>query len=72
MNSKYRAGTSFSESGALDLRLNSDPNSNWNKENVLPLTFYIDCYPSALIGGNLHISPKRVKRGEKPYELPVG
>lgn len=71
-NSKYGAGEGFkSESGnVLDFRLNQDPNSNWNTENVLNISFYTDCYARILLGGQRYVS-ERLKRGSID-KLPIG
>lgn len=69
INSKYMAGTVFTGAG-IDLRLNTNPNGEWNKANVLPISFYVDCYASANIGNN-KIQSGRLKRGDI-YNLPVG
>ena len=63
------AGTVFTGAG-IDLRLNTNPNGEWNKTNVLPISFYVDCYASANIGNN-KIQSSRLKRGDI-YNLPVG
>lgn len=70
IDSKYMAGTTFTDGASIDLRLNTNPNGVWNKANVLPVSFYIDCYASANIGGNKTQSG-RLKRGDL-YNLPVG
>lgn len=70
LNSKYVAGTEFTEGAAIDLRLNKDPNRPWEETNVLPMTFYIDCYASIYLGGQLATSG-RLKRGET-FNAPVG
>ena len=71
IDSKYIAGTSFNQSTSIDMRLNYNPTLGWNKENTIPLSFYIDCYSSSLIGGRENFSGERIKRGEI-YEIPVG
>ena len=71
IDSKYIAGTSFNQSTSIDMRLNYNPSLGWNKENTIPLSFYIDCYSSSLIGGRENFSGERIKRGDI-YEIPVG
>lgn len=120
LDSKYLAGTQFTDSASVDMRLNKRPDENfvqctadsefsaielyyikndmggyelvedltkitfnsnktnywvragaWNPDNKLTVSFYTDCYPSIHIGGQVHRSPNRVKRGET-YDLPVG
>ena len=70
MNSKYVAGTPFTDGAAIDLRLNKDPGDSWNPENVLPMTFYVDCYATIHLGGQLATSG-RLKRGQI-FNAPVG
>lgn len=70
INSKYIASAQFTESTAVDLRLNSSKDEIWDTENKIATTYYIDCYASALIGGISNQSG-RLKRGEK-YYFPVG
>lgn len=70
MNSKYVAGTAFSDSAGVEFRLNKDPNEAWDSANVLPISFYIDCYATAHLGGQLRTSG-RLKRGQI-YNIPVG
>ena len=119
LNSKYLAGTQFTDSAAVDMRLNKNPNasyvqctenseyslievyytknddkyepvdnltkavfdenktnywvlgSTWDVNNKLTVSFYTDCYPSIHVGGQVHVSPNRIKRGQT-YDLPVG
>lgn len=120
LDSKYLAGTQFTDSASVDMRLNKRPNANyiqctvdsefsameayyiknnageyelvedltkvtfdsnktnywvqegtWDTNNKLTVSFYTDCYPSIHIGGQVHRSPNRVKRGDT-YDLPVG
>ena len=71
IDSKYIAGTSFNQSTSVDMRLNYNPELGWNKENTIPVSYYIDCYSSSLIGGRTNYSGTRVKRGDI-YEIPVG
>jgi hypothetical protein len=52
------------------MRLNYDNTKEWDEEAKIPLSYYIDCYGSALVGGNLHQS-QRLKRGNA-YEYPIG
>lgn len=71
MNSKYIAGTPFTDGASIDMRLNSDPKTGvWNTENTLPASFYIDCYASCHFGGQIRQSG-RLKRGEV-WGFPVG
>ena len=70
LNSKYIAGTPFTDGAAIDLRLNKDPGDSWSADNVLPMTFYIDCYATIHLGGQLATSG-RLKRGET-FNAPVG
>jgi hypothetical protein len=70
LNSKYIAGTDFTDGAAIDLRLNKDPGDSWNTANVLPMTFYIDCYATIHLGGQLATSA-RLKRGDS-FNAPVG
>jgi hypothetical protein len=37
-------------SAALNMRLNSNPNGEWDKNNVIPITYYVDCYGGTYIG----------------------
>lgn len=120
LNSKYLAGTSFTDSASVDMRLNKKPSidyiqctedsefsalevyyikgendeyvpvnnlteaafnenktnyfvleGSWDANNALTVSFYTDCYPSIHIGGQIHQSPQRLKRGNT-YNLPVG
>ena len=120
LNSKYLAGTQFTDGAAVDMRLNKRPSTNyiqcteetlfsgievyyikneegnfepvedlteeefnknktiywvlegtWDVNNKLTTSFYTDCYPSLHVGGQIHRSPNRVKRGDT-YDLPVG
>ena len=71
MNSKYIAGTPFTDGASIDMRLNSNPKTGiWNTENNLPASFYIDCYASCHFGGQIRQSG-RLKRGEI-WGFPVG
>ena len=70
LNSKYVAGSAFSQGTAADLRLNKDPRGVWNPNNILPMSFYIDCYSTVYLGGQLKTSP-RLKRGQV-WNAPVG
>ena len=70
MNSKYVAGSAFSQGTAADLRLNKDPSGVWDPNNILPMSFYIDCYSTVYLGGQLKTSP-RLKRGQV-WNAPVG
>ena len=70
INSKYVASTDFSDSGGLEFRLNKDPNESWNTDNVLPISFYIDCYGTIHLGGQKKTS-SRLKKKEI-WNAPVG
>ena len=70
INSKYVASEVFNDSSSINLRLNSLADT-WNKENVLPISYYIDCYASLKAGGQLHRSAQRIKRKTK-YNIPIG
>ena len=70
LNSKYVAGSVFSQSTAADLRLNKDPSGMWDPTNVLPMSFYIDCYSTIYLGGQMKTSP-RLKRKDV-WNAPVG
>ena len=70
LNSKYVAGTMFEQSTSADLRLNKDPSGVWDTNNILPMSFYIDCYSTIYLGGQLKTSP-RLKRKEI-WNAPVG
>ena len=70
LNSKYVAGSAFSQGTAADLRLNKDPSGVWDPTNILPMSFYIDCYSTVYLGGQLKTSP-RLKRGQI-WNAPVG
>ena len=71
LKSRYQTSDFRSSSSALEMRLNSNPNGEWNKEAVIPITYYIDCYGSSEIGGIAINSTERIKRGEV-FNLPVG
>ena len=125
LDSKYLAGTQFTDSASVDMRLNKRPGTNyiqcteqsefsamesyyvkdeegkfqgvedifedgftkaifdanktnywviegtWDPNNKLTVSCYTDCYPSIHIGGQVHQSPERVKRGDF-YDIPVG
>lgn len=71
IDSKYVAGTSFNQSTSIDMRLNYNPTLGWDKTNTIPVSYYIDCYSSSLIGGRKDYSGTRIKRGDI-YEIPVG
>jgi len=65
------AGTIFTDGAAIDLRLNTNPQTGeWNVDNTFPVSFYVDCYASCHLGGNINQSG-RIKRGNI-YEFPVG
>lgn len=70
MNSKYVAGTTFSDSAGIEFRFNNNPDEAWDRNNVLPITFYIDCYGTTHVGGQKRTS-NRIKRGQY-YNAPVG
>ncbi len=70
LNSKYVAGSMFEQSTSADLRLNKDPSGIWDSNNILPMSFYIDCYATIYLGGQLKTSP-RLKRKEI-WNAPVG
>jgi hypothetical protein len=71
IDSKYVAGTSFNQSTSIDMRLNYNPTLGWDKTNTIPVSYYIDCYSSSLIGGRKDYSGTRIKRGDI-YVIPVG
>lgn len=71
IDSKYIAGTSFNQSTSIDMRLNANPEVGWNEDYIIPISFYIDCYSSSLIGGRSDYSGTRIKRGDI-YNIPVG
>lgn len=73
--SKYKAGD-FNDSKTsgvtLDIRLNYDDSiGKWDKSFVLPMKFYIDLYPSVLVGGNTWRSESRISRNEI-VNIPIG
>lgn len=70
INSKYVASTDFSDSGGLEFRLNKNPEESWDSNNVLPMSFYIDCYATIHLGGQKKTSG-RLKR-KQIYNAPVG
>jgi hypothetical protein len=70
IDSKYVTGNNFQDTGSMDLRLNYDSSKEWDRGNKIPLTYYIDCYGSAKVGGKIHQS-ERMKRGDV-YEYPIG
>ena len=71
LKSRYQTSDFRSQSAALDLRLNSNPDGEWNTEAVIPITYYVDCYAGSEIGGVNINSPERIKRGQV-FNLPVG
>ena len=71
MNSKYIAGTSFTDSAAIDIRLNKDPAEAWDRDNKLFMSFYIDCYGTIHLGGQKKQS-QRLKRNQDSWPAPVG
>lgn len=70
LNSKYVAGAAFNDSSSIEFRFNNDPSVGWDRSNVLPMTFYIDCYGTTHVGGQKRTS-SRLKRGQY-YNAPVG
>lgn len=75
IDSKYAAkspisGIDFQQTGSLDMRLNQSSTGSWNEDTTFPISYYIDCYGSALVGGALFRS-ERLKKGEK-FICPVG
>ena len=70
IDSKYVTGNNFQDTGSMDLRLNYDASKEWDTDNKIPLTYYIDCYGSAKVGGKIHQSG-RMKRGDV-YNYPIG
>ena len=76
INSKYLAGGNFKESGAIDMRLNSDPAGivAWSKDLTIPIKTYIDMYPSGLIGTADNVNTwrgEKIKRTDIGY-IPIG
>lgn len=71
MDSKYCSGASFNDTGSFDMRLNKGTNAEWTKEEKFPVTYYIDLYPSAHIGGQIWRGP-RTTRGQADVAIPVG
>jgi len=70
INSRYVASTDFTDSGGLEFRLNKNPQESWDSNNVLPVSFYIDCYATIHLGGQKKTSG-RLKR-KQIYNAPVG
>lgn len=70
INSKYVASTDFTDSGGLEFRLNKNPAESWDPNNVLPISFYIDCYGTIHLGGQKKTSG-RLKR-KQVWNAPVG
>lgn len=70
MNSKYVAGTAFTDGASILFRFNKDGEFALKPTDVLPMTFYIDCYGTIHLGGQKRTS-SRIKRGEY-YNAPVG
>lgn len=70
INSKYVASTDFTDGGGLEFRLNKDPAESWDPNNILPISFYIDCYATIHLGGQIRTS-SRLKR-KQIYNVPVG
>ena len=77
MDSKYIAGSAFNDSTGIDARLNSGKKNvngveidTWNEDVTIPVSFYVDCYASANIGGSI-MQSGRLTRGEK-FGFPVG
>lgn len=71
LKSRYQTDNFRLASAALNMRLNSNPNGEWDKNNVIPITYYVDCYGGTYIGEQAINSPQRIKRGEV-FEVPVG
>jgi hypothetical protein len=44
------------------MRLQYDASKEWDSTLTIPLSYYIDCYGSAYVGGSLQQS-ERLKRG---------
>lgn len=70
INSKYVASTDFTDSGGLEFRLNKNPEESWDPNNVLPISYYIDCYGTIHLGGQKKTSG-RLKR-KQIWNAPVG
>lgn len=70
-DSKYCIGNNFKETGSLDMRLNSESGGDFNEEAVIPITYYIDLYPSGKIGGQIWRHGERVSRGTV-VNIPIG
>ena len=70
INSKFSAGEfdSGSQSSAINLRLNSGDASN--RSSVLPVSYYTNCYGSALIGGQFYKTGRLTRK--TPHNFPVG
>lgn len=73
INSKYVAGDPFSDTGSIDLRLNypKDNSKVWDENTVIPMSYYIDLYPSLNVGGKIWKKDSRLKRGEI-FDIPIG
>ena len=70
LNSKYVASTAFTDSAGIEFRFNKDGDFALKPTDVLPMTFYIDCYGTIHLGGQKRTST-RIKRGNY-YNAPVG
>ena len=70
MNSKFSAGEydRGSSSATINLRLNSGDASD--PSNVLPVSYYTNCYGSALIGGQYYKTGRLTRK--VPHNFPVG
>lgn len=70
LNSKYVASAAFTDSAGIEFRFNKDGEFALQPTDVLPITFYIDCYGTIHLGGQKRTS-SRIKRGQY-YNAPVG
>ena len=70
LNSKYVASAAFTDSAGIEFRFNKDGDFALQPTDVLPMTFYIDCYGTIHLGGQKRTS-SRIKRGQY-YNAPVG
>lgn len=70
MDSKYCVGDAFFETGAVDMRLNTGDIA-FGPDTVIPVTYYIDLYPSAKIGGQVWRKGQKITRGT-PVDVPIG
>lgn len=71
LKSRYQTDSFRLASAALNMRLNSNPNGEWDKNTVIPITYYVDCYGGTYIGEQAMNSPERIKRGQT-FNVPVG